>query len=100
MTKLRRTIAGSRSGLGWRARCRTGPATLTVNICRRFLFAVWTTSCKPLRRRSACDTGSFFSPTWFTIPAGEQTGKLELKTNAIAKDVLVDENGHAKGVAY
>jgi len=49
---------------------------------------------------SGCDTGSFFSPTWYTIPAGEQTGKLELRTNAIAKDVLVDENGLAKGVAY
>ena len=49
---------------------------------------------------TGCDTGSFFSPTWFTIPAGEATGKLELRTNAIAKNVLVDENGHAKGVAY
>lgn len=49
---------------------------------------------------TGCDTGSFFSPTWFTIPAGEKTGKLELRTNAIAKNVLVDENGRAKGVAY
>ncbi len=49
---------------------------------------------------SGCDTGSFFSPTWFTIPAAEKTGKIELRTNAIAKNVLVDENGQAKGVAY
>jgi choline dehydrogenase-like flavoprotein len=49
---------------------------------------------------SGCDTGSFFSPTWFTIPAAERTGKLELRTNAHVKDVLVNENGRAKGVAY
>jgi len=47
-----------------------------------------------------CDTGSFFSPTWFTIPDAEKTDKLELRTDALAKGVLVDENGQAKGVAY
>jgi choline dehydrogenase-like flavoprotein len=35
-----------------------------------------------------------------TIPDAEKTGRLELRTDAIAKDVLVDENGQAKGVAY
>lgn len=49
---------------------------------------------------AGCDTGSFFSPTWFTIPDAEKTGNLELRTNAIARHVLVDENGQAKGVAY
>jgi choline dehydrogenase-like flavoprotein len=49
---------------------------------------------------SGCDSGSFFSPTWFTIPDAEKTGRLELRTNAIVKNVLVDENGQAKGVAY
>ncbi|MGH9328295.1 MAG: GMC oxidoreductase [Terriglobia bacterium] len=49
---------------------------------------------------SGCDTGSFFSPTWFTIPDAEKTGRLELRADAIAKNVLVDENGQAKGVAY
>jgi choline dehydrogenase-like flavoprotein len=49
---------------------------------------------------SGCDTRSFFSPTWFTIPAGEQTGRLELRTNPSAKNVLVYENGQVKGVAY
>jgi len=47
-----------------------------------------------------CDTGSFFSPTWFTLPDAEKTGKLELRTDALAKIVLVDENGQARGVAY
>ena len=49
---------------------------------------------------SGCDTGSFFSPPWFTLPDAEKTGNFELRTNAIAKNVLVDDNGRAKGVAY
>jgi choline dehydrogenase-like flavoprotein len=47
-----------------------------------------------------CDTGSFFSPTWFTIPDAERTGNLELRTDAVAWKVLADENAQAKGVAY
>lgn len=47
-----------------------------------------------------CDTGSFFSTPWFFLPLAEKTGNLELRTNALAKNVLVDENGRAKGVAY
>ena len=47
-----------------------------------------------------CDIGSFFSPTWFTIPDAEATKNLTLLTNALVRGVLVDENGIAKGVAY
>ncbi len=47
-----------------------------------------------------CDTGSFFSPTWFTIPDAERTKKLTLVTDALVRSVLVDESGKAKGVAY
>jgi choline dehydrogenase-like flavoprotein len=47
-----------------------------------------------------CDVGAFFSPTWFTIPDAEATNRLTLLTNALARSVLVDENGMAKGVAY
>ena len=47
-----------------------------------------------------CDVGSFFSPTWFTIPDAEATKRLTLLTNALVRSVLVDENGAAKGVAY
>jgi choline dehydrogenase-like flavoprotein len=47
-----------------------------------------------------CDVGSFFSPTWFTIPEAEATKRLTLLTNALVRSVLVDENGAAKGVAY
>jgi choline dehydrogenase-like flavoprotein len=47
-----------------------------------------------------CDTGSFFSTPWFFLPSAEHSGNLEIRTNAIAKNILVDENGRAKGVAY
>jgi choline dehydrogenase-like flavoprotein len=47
-----------------------------------------------------CDTGSFFSTLWFFLPLAEKTGNLELRTNAVVRNVVVDENGRAKGVAY
>src|SRR6266700_4064630 len=47
-----------------------------------------------------CDVGSFFSPTWFTIPEAENTKNLTLLTNVLVREVLVDENGMAKGVAF
>lgn len=47
-----------------------------------------------------CDVGSFFSPTWFTIPQAEATKKLTLLTNALVRNVIVDDAGMAKGVAY
>jgi len=47
-----------------------------------------------------CDAGSFFSPTWFTIPEAEHTKNLTLLTDALVRAVLVDERGQATGVAY
>jgi choline dehydrogenase-like flavoprotein len=47
-----------------------------------------------------CDTGSFFSTPWFLLPKAEKSGNLELRTNALAKNVLVDKEGRARGVAY
>ena len=47
-----------------------------------------------------CDTGSFFSTPWFFLPAAEKSGNLEIRTNALAKNVICDANGLAKGVAY
>jgi choline dehydrogenase-like flavoprotein len=47
-----------------------------------------------------CDTGSFFSTPWRFLPKAEATKNLELRTDALAKNILVDENGMAKGVAY
>src|SRR5436309_7815708 len=47
-----------------------------------------------------CDTGSFFSTPWFFLPLAEKTGKLELRTNAVVRAVLADDEGRARGVAY
>jgi choline dehydrogenase-like flavoprotein len=47
-----------------------------------------------------CDTGSFFSTPWFLLPPAEKTGKLELRTDAVAKNILVNQRGMAAGVAY
>ena len=47
-----------------------------------------------------CDTGSFFSTPWFFLPAAEKSGNLEIRTNALAKNVICDADGRAKGVAY
>ena len=47
-----------------------------------------------------CDTGSFFSTPWRFLPKAEATKNLDLRTNALARNILVDENGMAKGVAY
>jgi choline dehydrogenase-like flavoprotein len=47
-----------------------------------------------------CDVGAFFSSPYFLLPAAQATGNLDLRTNAIAREVLVDADGRAKGVAY
>jgi choline dehydrogenase-like flavoprotein len=47
-----------------------------------------------------CDVGAFFSVPWFFLPGAEATQNLELRTNALAKNILVDEHGIACGVAY
>jgi choline dehydrogenase-like flavoprotein len=49
---------------------------------------------------TGCDTGSFFSTPWRFLPKAEATKNLELRTDALAKNILVDANGMAKGVAY
>lgn len=47
-----------------------------------------------------CDIGAFFSTPWFFLPAAEKSGNLDLRTNALVKNILVDDNGRARGVAY
>ncbi len=42
---------------------------------------------------------SFRHPAYFSAWKAHETGNLELRTNAIARQILVDENGRAKGVA-
>jgi choline dehydrogenase-like flavoprotein len=47
-----------------------------------------------------CDVGAFFSPTWFTLPEAEATKRMTLVTNALVREVMVDDSGMARGVAY
>jgi choline dehydrogenase-like flavoprotein len=49
---------------------------------------------------NGCDVGAFFSTPWFFLPRAEATRNLELRTNALAKNILVNEDGRAAGVAY
>jgi Choline dehydrogenase and related flavoproteins len=49
---------------------------------------------------TGCETGSFFSTPFRFLPRAEKTNNLELRTDALAKNILVDENGTASGVAY
>jgi len=53
------------------------------------------------RRSGGCDIhAAFDSPTGLIYPAMD-TGNLTLRTNAIAREILVDENtGKARGVAF
>jgi choline dehydrogenase-like flavoprotein len=47
-----------------------------------------------------CDIGAFFSTPWFFLPHAEKTGNLEIRTNALAKNILTDGDGKAAGVSY
>ncbi len=47
-----------------------------------------------------CDIGAFFSTPWFFLPEAEKSGNLDLRTNALAKNIITDDNGRAAGVAY
>ncbi|MBV8891760.1 MAG: GMC family oxidoreductase [Acidobacteria bacterium] len=49
---------------------------------------------------SGCEVGAFFSTPWFLLPKAAATGNLELRTNAIAKNVTTDQNGNASGIRY
>ena len=49
---------------------------------------------------NGCDVGAFFSSPYYLLPKAKATGKLTLRTNAIAREVLVDDEGQATGVAY
>ena len=47
-----------------------------------------------------CATGSYYSSPASTLPAAQQTGRMTLIPNAVAREILVDENGKPKGVSY
>ena len=47
-----------------------------------------------------CDVGAFYSTPYFVLPDARATGNLELRPNALVREILVDNNGHARGAAY
>jgi choline dehydrogenase-like flavoprotein len=47
-----------------------------------------------------CDTASFFNSADHLLPFALETGRLEIRSNAVAARVLVDDRGLAKGVQY
>jgi choline dehydrogenase-like flavoprotein len=49
---------------------------------------------------SGCDTASFFNSADHLLPFAVETGRLEIRSNAVAARILVDDNGLAKGVQY
>jgi choline dehydrogenase-like flavoprotein len=49
---------------------------------------------------NGCDVGAFFSSPYFFLPDAEASGKLELRTNTLVREILVDRDGMARGAAY
>lgn len=49
---------------------------------------------------NGCDVGAFFSSPYFFLPDAYASGNLDMRTNALAREILVDSDGNAKGVAY
>jgi choline dehydrogenase-like flavoprotein len=49
---------------------------------------------------NGCDVGAFFSSPYFFLPDAEASGNLELRTNALVREILVDSDGMARGAAY
>jgi len=47
-----------------------------------------------------CDTASFFCSADHLLPFALQTGRLEIRSNAVAARILVDDMGLARGVQY
>ncbi len=47
-----------------------------------------------------CDSNSMFNSVVVTLPKALKTGNLTLRPNSIVREVLVDGNGKARGVAY
>ena len=49
---------------------------------------------------AGCDTASFFCSADHLLPEAMQTGRLEIRSNAVVGRILTDENGLARGVQY
>lgn len=49
---------------------------------------------------AGCDTASFFNSADHLLPFALKTGKLEVRSNAVAARILTDDRGLARGVQY
>jgi choline dehydrogenase-like flavoprotein len=49
---------------------------------------------------SGCDTASFFNSADHLLPIALKSGRLEIRSNAVAGRILVDDKGLARGVQY
>jgi choline dehydrogenase-like flavoprotein len=49
---------------------------------------------------AGCDTASFFTSSDHLLPFAMETGRLELRSNAVVARILTDEEGLASGVQY
>jgi choline dehydrogenase-like flavoprotein len=47
-----------------------------------------------------CDTSSFFNSADHLLPFALETGKLQIRSNAVAARILTDDHGRARGVQY
>jgi len=49
---------------------------------------------------AGCDTASFFNSADHLLPFALETGRLEVRSNAVAARILADDRGLARGVQY
>lgn len=49
---------------------------------------------------TGCDVSSIFTTPDCTLPKAQATGNLTLRTNALAREILVDREGLARGVSF
>jgi choline dehydrogenase-like flavoprotein len=49
---------------------------------------------------SGCDVGALFNSAVTMIPKAQRTGKFTLRQNALAREILVDQEGMARGVSF
>ena len=47
-----------------------------------------------------CDVGGFWNSVSDTLPAAMKTGRMTLRPNSVAREILVDENGRGRGVSF
>ena len=49
---------------------------------------------------NGCDVGALFNSAEVMIPKAQRTGNLTLRQNALAREILVDREGLARGVSF